>query len=322
MPGPLALAGIAAGASLLGTGVQAFAQGKMNRKTRQWNEKMYNLQRQHALADWNMQNEYNSPAAQMARYKAGGLNPNLIYGQPNEGGVVRSSDAKSWNPQAPDYESGAKGVGNSLLMYYQMKNIEADLANKGASNTNIAQDTAVKAAQEKAILAGIPKTGVETDTLQFNLDFEKEVRDAKLEIVRDGVRKLKADINFTLHQDERAALLNTTSVAEALERMITMRLQRTKTPEEIKEIQARIKALNLDSDLKEQDLKLRKQGIYPGDPVWLRAVLQSFNTTIQKLLGVTPPKVDLEEGQRIRESHKGMGEGPNKPRFIPDPRKR
>lgn len=35
------------------------------------------------LAMWRMNNEYNSPAAQMARYKEAGLNPNLIYGQSN-----------------------------------------------------------------------------------------------------------------------------------------------------------------------------------------------------------------------------------------------
>ena len=39
MAAPLLAAGIAAGASLLGTGAQVYAAGKMNKKTRQWNEK-------------------------------------------------------------------------------------------------------------------------------------------------------------------------------------------------------------------------------------------------------------------------------------------
>lgn len=37
------------------------------------------------LAMWNMNNEYNSPAAQMARFKEAGLNPNLIYSQGSNG---------------------------------------------------------------------------------------------------------------------------------------------------------------------------------------------------------------------------------------------
>ena len=32
------------------------------------------------LEMWNLQNEYNSPSAQMERFKEAGLNPNLIYG--------------------------------------------------------------------------------------------------------------------------------------------------------------------------------------------------------------------------------------------------
>lgn len=37
------------------------------------------------LEMWNLQNQYNSPASQMARFKAAGLNPNLIYSQGNPG---------------------------------------------------------------------------------------------------------------------------------------------------------------------------------------------------------------------------------------------
>lgn len=37
------------------------------------------------LQMWNLQNEYNTPSAQMARYKAAGLNPNLIYGNVSSG---------------------------------------------------------------------------------------------------------------------------------------------------------------------------------------------------------------------------------------------
>ena len=42
----------------------------------QENEKAY----QRSLNMWNLQNEYNSPTQQMARIRAAGLNPNLVYG--------------------------------------------------------------------------------------------------------------------------------------------------------------------------------------------------------------------------------------------------
>lgn len=99
---PLGL--IAAGASLAGTGINAMSQGSINRKTRNWNERMYALQRGDALADWQMMNEYNSPEAQMARFQEAGLNPNLIYGSSNEGATVRSANMGSWSPQAVRFD--------------------------------------------------------------------------------------------------------------------------------------------------------------------------------------------------------------------------
>jgi len=88
--------------------VNAISQGATNRKTREWNEAMYQKQRTDALADWARTNEYNAPLQQMARFKEAGLSPHLIYG----GGAnsisqpVRSTDTKSWSPNAPQIDGG------------------------------------------------------------------------------------------------------------------------------------------------------------------------------------------------------------------------
>lgn len=55
--------------------------------------KLKELENQFNLDVWNMQNEYNSPAAQMLRYQDAGLNPNLIYSQSNMAGDVKSASA-------------------------------------------------------------------------------------------------------------------------------------------------------------------------------------------------------------------------------------
>lgn len=106
MPLPLAAipALITAGTSV----VNAISQGATNKKTREWNEAMYQKQRTDALADWARTNEYNAPLQQMARFKEAGLSPHLIYG----GGAnslsqpVRSTDTKSWSPNAPQIDGG------------------------------------------------------------------------------------------------------------------------------------------------------------------------------------------------------------------------
>jgi hypothetical protein len=48
--------------------------------------------RKNALADWNRLNTYNTPAEQMKRFQAAGLNKNLIYNQSNAAAPVRSTD--------------------------------------------------------------------------------------------------------------------------------------------------------------------------------------------------------------------------------------
>ena len=104
-----AAGGIPAGAITAATSIaNLISQGATNRKTRQWNEAMYQKQRTDALADWARTNEYNAPLQQMARLKEAGLSPHLIYG----GGAnsisqpVRSTDTKSWSPNAPQIDGG------------------------------------------------------------------------------------------------------------------------------------------------------------------------------------------------------------------------
>jgi len=168
-------AAIIGGAQLLGQGANAFAQGKMNKKTREWNEKMYGIQRADALADWARTNQYNSPLAQMQRFKEAGLNPNLIYGQQNMSQPIRSTDTKSWNPQAPAFNLGqivdqylqTKQVGASIdVMNEQKENIK--LRNDGQRIQNIRDGILIPYTEPKAkaqvdsLLAGADYTRANT----------------------------------------------------------------------------------------------------------------------------------------------------------------
>lgn len=72
----------------------------------EWNDAWSNFMIQHALSEyeysnnkemWNLMNEYNSPAAQMERFRAAGLNPNLIYTQGTNGNAGSSVQYKAPN---------------------------------------------------------------------------------------------------------------------------------------------------------------------------------------------------------------------------------
>jgi len=62
---------------------QIAVQKEENQKNRDWNLNLAKQQNQWNIEQWNRENEYNTPSAQMARFKAGNLNPDLVYGQQN-----------------------------------------------------------------------------------------------------------------------------------------------------------------------------------------------------------------------------------------------
>lgn len=59
----------------------------------------------HDVDMWNRANEYNSPASQMQRLKAAGLNPNLAYGSGSVAGNTTSQLPKYQAISAPEMPS-------------------------------------------------------------------------------------------------------------------------------------------------------------------------------------------------------------------------
>lgn len=260
---------IAAGASVVSSGTNAYAQGRMNRKTRQYNKEMYERQRQDALSDWAVQNEYNSPRAQMQRYREAGLNPALIYGQSNESGVIRSSDAQSWNPRAPQIDLGeAAKTGLAAYMDVQLK--QASLDNLRAQQTVILEEAALKRAQTASTLQGTSKG-------EFDLGLATELRSTSLEAAQANLNKTKAETATVLNANERAAAQNSSSLKEAAERILKLRLEQiqmrevTETTKKQREhIQKQIDALDKDVQLKQLDIDLKEKGVQPSDNIFFR----------------------------------------------------
>lgn len=266
-------AAIAAGATLFGQGANVYAQGKMNRKTREWNERQYWRSRADSLADWNRQNEYNSPAAQMARYKAAGLNPNLIYGQSNMSEAVRSPDTPSWNPRAPqlDFDPGAvlNQYFDARLKTAQIDNYNEAIKTAQQQQANIAADTANKVQQN------ITNKWQEQNAAQLG--------QTSLEAARAGLRKIETETQISLNRDQREAALNSTSIKEALARMAKMDIENSKTLADKANSQQLLKNLEQDSQIKQLDIELKRLGIQPNDPAWMRIITQSWEKLKSKI---------------------------------------
>lgn len=293
---------IAAGATLGGAGINAASQGKINRKTRQWNEKMYTIQRQHAQDDWHLQNEYNSPRAQMARLKEAGLNPNLVYdnGATTIAPPVRSTEAKSWNPEAPNLGSG---ISDSILSYIDTRMKEKQINLLDTQNTVAQNDAAMRLAQIANLNVQTANTVQNTAKSQFELDLAKDLRSGSLQMQQLQNDKLAAenhkiavDTWYTLNQDERSAALNSATIAEAAQRILTMKLQNTKIPAERAEILQRIENIKKDATLKQLDIELKKTGAQPSDALWQRTLMRLLDPLNKTL---KPPTDMKPAGQKF-----------------------
>lgn len=261
------LALLGAGAQLAGGLLNAQAQNAQNRESLMYSNFDYERRKKDSIEFWNMQNEYNSPQAQMKRLQAAGLNPNLVYGSPGGSSGV-AGDISTPTPQSPQFRSSEPGnaVANAGLGFM---NAMYDLRIKAAQANNLEKQNGVidveRLLKEAQILA--TKTG--TERSQFGLNLDKLYG---ADFKREQVRQLATSTDLSLNEDARRAALNASSIREAAERVLSMQAQRANTRAEHGRIMADIARIDKDNILKDMDINLRKNGIMPGDPWWSRIV--------------------------------------------------
>lgn len=122
-------------------------------KTIAANQAQADLAYQRSVEQWNAQNVYNSPAAQMARFKAAGLSPHLVYGQGNAG---NASNAPAYHPPNIQYQYEAGKYGQSVAsMLPMMMTVGTWL-----------QDMRLGEKRIQAIDSSMNKTSVDVDRLR------------------------------------------------------------------------------------------------------------------------------------------------------------
>lgn len=261
--------------------MNALSAGRQNRKQRQFIRERYDVERSDALKDWAMQNEYNSPRAQMQRLQEANLNPHLIYGGGSgvtTAGSVRSTDSKSYSPTVPRYGDAIGGIGKGLDAYFSMKQMKAQTDNLTAINTNIMMDALLK----QADLFGKNLTNEQRKELN---DYAKEVfgHNSMLQGFLDKHDQSVSKVNLSYAQED--AIKKATQRAEDLQPGNMEKLaaeikkaisETTKNEAMVKEINARIDNLVKDGTLKKMHIQMRKVGLEPSDPAWQRVLLRTI----------------------------------------------
>lgn len=274
-----AAAAIQAGASVLSAGGQIYAQGRMNRRTRKWNEKMYGIQRADTLENWNRQNAYNSPEQMMTRFRQAGLNPHLVYGKGADttASSIQNTQPQSWNPQAPKID--LSGVGNSMATYYDTKIKQANL-------DNVAQTIATMRAEENLKKITALNVAAQTDRTTYDLNFNKEMKDTIVQEMMLKNKTMETNIQVTLGKFDLEKLASSDNhkkalqeIAESKQRVLSQQLQNSMLPLQKRKIEQEIESLkmittnnDLDRQMKHIELDLYKRGIQKNDPAWWRGL--------------------------------------------------
>lgn len=305
---PIPIPVITAGMNLLGSGLNAISTGANNRRDREFQVRMYERQRDDALADWNRMNLYNSPGQQMQRLTQAGLNPNLVYGNgsvANSSTAIRSSSPGSWHPTAPSWGELPMSVTSG---YFDAQVKQAQVDNLRAAKDVAEASIPLKSAQTAATLQSTAKN-------KFQLDLAERLADISVSAAQANLRKTVTSTDIMLQSNERAAAMNSANMQIAAEKILTMRLDRARTREDVERIQQVVKNLRSSNELMQADLALRKQGYYPGDSAWLRQLtllLNKYDTDIPSLIkkGVDKlwPSKPSQRGQDYMDFF-GGGEG-------------
>lgn len=282
---PLTEAGalaIGAGVSALSQGGQMLMTGKMNRKTRAWNEKMMHRQREWALSDWQMQNQYNSPAAQMARLKEAGLNPNLVYGggsATQDSGVVRNTDAPAWNPDTPNLPEIPMGEMVSRYYNIQQQKAQTDLLKQQAviaERDQQLKELAIQA-QTLGIIIKDFDFGQKKLLAPYQLAFQKEkVSVAQQSIMESLARMSQMSWNQNMNQQrlqmDKTRLASDMTTAD-LQREI-MKVSANKGKAEIEQIRQNIENMKKTGEFQrmtnELQEKMMRLNLNASDPAYYR----------------------------------------------------
>ncbi len=289
---PATLALITAGIAAASGAGQAGATSKLNRKTREWNEKMYFQQKADNLEKWDLQNYYNSPQQMMARYKEAGLNPALMYGQATSGqaGSIDSAKPQNWNPQTPDTGAIGQAAMQGLGAYNDTRMHNAQLSMMDKQKALLELEENYKLLRNSKLIVDT-KLG---NQLYGKRDIENSYLDSimksSLEMNAHKIEQLKADTKFRLNEDERQAVNTASNLMEALERVLLIRAQTAHTQQDRQRIKASIENLKADTNLKKQSYDMQAKGIMPNDTMVSRLIgnlvpldaVSEIKTQIQK----------------------------------------
>lgn len=220
------------------------------------------------LAQWERENSYNSPSAQMARYAAAGLNPNLLY---SDGGAFAAANSPTMQigdvgsgqaqvaPYSADNFGGAFDYVGAASVAIQQKLADAEIANKNADTLGKLSDADFKSAsfdlRLDELATSIAKTVGETENISADTKGKEIANDTAIQLQPTVIEQAKEDLENTKRQGLN--LEKTNKLISAQISKIGFEKSLLNVQKEIADLDKKIK--KVDADNADLLMDLRKQ---------------------------------------------------------------
>lgn len=213
------------------------------------NRKAQERARKANIEFWQMQNEYNSPTAQMQRLQEAGLNPNLVYGT----GVNAAGNADKIAPAQAEKYSFENPLRN-ITNFADVKLRTAQTDNLRTQNTVLHQDAALKASQAA-------KNAVETARGKLEFSKAHDLYDTSLQVQQQSLRSIQLD-NFGKE------LQNSFNDQSMVDRLM-------KVHQDALMARTMLTGQERLNELRRLEINLNRLGIQKGDPWYFRVLGQT-----------------------------------------------
>lgn len=183
---------IAAGIGALASGATAVGRGAANRKSRKFQEKM-----------WNKTNTYNSPLEQRKRLEKAGLNPNLVYGG-SPGGTAGTASM----PAKPDFDTvDFTGLGNNAMDFFMAQQTQS------ATDVNEAR---VEQIQQETVNAGLDAVNKSIKNASGTIDYQtkKRLYENTIKTAEANLANLSTRTNYMAGKNSREERVTDATIAK------------------------------------------------------------------------------------------------------------
>lgn len=231
-------------ASSIGAIGNFFTGGASARKQYQYQSKLMDKQNQQQIDFWKMNNEYNTPFNQRARYEQAGLNPDLMYG--GSGNMYQSQMPGAASGSAPNVDYGSfsdnlRFAMQAQVMDAQVSKIEQENKLLAEQALNQAQQRELWAAQAKEAWVRAEHQGIYNRHADTRYFLENETRSLKNTLLGADVNSYETRLRL---DQQRVANDNMRAKVQVLQLGLNekkLKADMEKIRAEVSEIMSRIK---------------------------------------------------------------------------------